>query len=124
MDLETRAREFFVALESLQPERILALFAETGRYDVHGILEPMDKARYARYLQSVRKRLVEVRFTVSSVVVRRNVIFVEWESQGRLADGQPYRNKGVHILSWDQDGRIAHAAVHTEAHGIRQLVDS
>jgi hypothetical protein len=73
----------------------------------------MDKTTFERYLQGVRRRLPEANFRISSLAVKRNVTFVEWTRGGRRSDGTQDEGNGVHILSWDQDGRIAHATVHT-----------
>ena len=44
----------------------------------------------------------ELRFEVKEVAVRGlpwdATIMVQWENQGRAADGQPYSNQGTHVL--------------------------
>jgi hypothetical protein len=42
-------------------------------------------------------------YTVTDVAMKRNVTFVAWTRPGA---------SGVFVLSWDQDGRVAHATVH------------
>jgi ketosteroid isomerase-like protein len=123
VDLEARTRELFAAMDGLHVERILSFFAEGGRYEVRGVFDEMDKAAYERYLRAVRRRLASVSFKIGSLSVKRNVAFVEWTCVGLTSDGEPYSNRGVHVLSWDQDGRIAHATVFTEPEKVRELVD-
>ncbi len=109
-------------MDDVQVERILAFFAEDGRYEVRGVLEPMDKAAYARYLKAVHRNMPRVRFTLEDVAVKRNVVFVQWRNEGALASGESFSNRGVHVLSWDQDGKIAHAALYTEPEKVRILL--
>src|SRR5688500_20225997 len=82
VDLEARTREFFDAMGDVQVSRILGMFADDGRYEVRGVLEPMDKARYERYLRSVHRRMPHVTFTLEEVVVKRNVVFAQWRATG------------------------------------------
>ncbi len=114
MDLEERARAFFDAMQDVQIERLLDLFADDGIYDVLGVVGPMNKDGYAAYLRSVKRRMPQVSFTIDAMALRRNITFVEWHSVGRLAMGEPIEYHGVHVLSWNQDGRVAHASVHTQ----------
>lgn len=114
MDLEERARSFFAALGRSEPHAVLGFLSDGAVYDVQGVLAPMDKATFERYLRGVRQRLPEASFEIATVAVKRNVTFVEWQRRGRRTDGSQDEGEGVHILSWDQDGRIAHATVHTK----------
>ena len=104
MDLEARAREFMAELGAGRVEAVAAFLADRAVYDVPG-LGAMDRDAFVAYLRAVRLRLPQAAFTVHSVAVKRNVTFVEWS---RAPDGA----QGIHVLSWDQDGRIAHATVH------------
>lgn len=114
MDLEERARSFFTALGRADPQHVLEFLADGAVYDVQGILAPMDKPTFERYLHGVRKRLPEATFTLRSLDVKRNVTLAEWSRSGRRSDGVPDEGEGVHVLSWGPDGRIAHAMVHTK----------
>lgn len=105
MDLEERARAFFAALGKAPPGEAAAFLAEGAVYDIPGV-GALGREAFARHLESLRARLPDAAFVVRAVVVKRNVTFVEWA----LA---PDAGQGVHVLSWDQDGRIAHATVHT-----------
>lgn len=113
MDLEEKARQFFAALGRAEVHHVLGFFSDDAVYEVQGVLAPMDKPTFERYLQGVRQRLPEATFRIGNVAVKRNVTFVEWSRGGRRSDGTNDEGNGVHVLSWDQDGRIAHAAVQT-----------
>jgi hypothetical protein len=113
MDLEEKARQFFAALGRAEVHQVLSFFSDSGVYHVQGVLDPMDKPTLERYLHGVRRRLPEASFRISSLAVKRNVTFVEWSRGGRRSDGTQDEGNGVHILSWDQDGRIVNATVHT-----------
>jgi hypothetical protein len=88
-------------------EAVAAFLADGAVYDVQGV-GAMGKEAFVRYLGAVRARLPQAAFRVREVVVKRNVTFVEWTRT-------PDAGQGVHVLSWDQDGRIAHATVHTRS---------
>ncbi|HEX2065256.1 MAG TPA: nuclear transport factor 2 family protein [Candidatus Thermoplasmatota archaeon] len=113
MDLEQRARSFFTALGRSEPAQVLDFLADGAVYHVEGVLAPMDKPTFERYLRGVRQRLPEATFRLASIDVKRNVTLVEWARSGRRSDGTPDEGHGVHLLSWDQEGRVAHATVHT-----------
>lgn len=113
MDLEQRARSFFTALGRSEPGEVLDFLADGAVYHVEGVLAPMDKPTFERYLRGVRRRLPEATFSLRAIDVKRNVTLVEWARRGRRSDGTPDEGHGVHVLSWDQDGRLAHATVHT-----------
>jgi hypothetical protein len=114
VDLEERARSFFTALGRSEASTVLGFLSDGAVYHVEGVLAPMDKPTFERYLSGVRRRLPEATFHIASVAVKRNVTFVEWARAGRRTDGTQDQGQGVHVLSWDQDGRIAHATVHTK----------
>lgn len=114
MDLEQRARSFFLALGRSDLPDVLEFLADGAVYHVHGVLDPMDKPTFHRYLRGVRQRLPHATFHVASIAVKRNVTFVEWSRSGQRSDGTADAGQGVHVLSWDQDGRVAHATVHTK----------
>ncbi len=122
VDLEERARAFFTAMDDVKVPQIMEFFGTNAVYDVQGFIGPLDRQGLEAYLNRVKKRLVQVRFTLDDIQVRRNVTFVEWHNVGVLFGGGVYRNHGVHVLSWDQDGLIAHAAVYTETEAVRALV--
>ncbi|MEA3144568.1 MAG: hypothetical protein QOG31_1892 [Thermoplasmata archaeon] len=107
MDLEERARAFMAALGGGAVAEVAALLADGAVYDVQGV-GAMGKEAFVAYLGAVRARLPQAAFTVRAVVVRRNVTFVEWTRA-------PDAGQGVHVLSWDQDGRVAHATVHARS---------
>lgn len=122
MDLEARTREFFAAMDDVQVDRILALVSDDARYEVRGVLEPLDKPAYGRYLKAVRRTMPRVRFTLEDVAVKRNVAFAQWRNEGLLASGERFENRGVHVLSWGPDGRVVHATVYTEPEKVRALL--
>jgi ketosteroid isomerase-like protein len=121
MDLEARTRDLFAAMEDVQVESILPFFAEDGRYEVRGVVEPMGKAAYERYLRTVKRRLPKVAFSLQEVVVKRNVVFAQWRAEGTLADGGDIRYAGLHVLSWDQDGRLTHATAYIEPEAVQAI---
>jgi hypothetical protein len=90
---------------------VVALLADRAVCDVPG-LGALDREGFLRWLESVRARRPGLAFAVQAVAVKRNVTFVEWT----LA---PEAGQGVFVLSWDQDGRVAHATVHTGAAVLR-----
>jgi hypothetical protein len=120
VDLEARTRSFFTAMGQGDPAEVLAFFSPGAVYDVQGVLAPMDKSTFERYLRGVRQRLPQARFNLESITVKRNVAFVEWSRAGRRSDGSADLGHGLHVLSWDQDGLITHATVHTRLPVLQQ----
>ncbi|MCA1810450.1 MAG: nuclear transport factor 2 family protein [Halobacteriales archaeon] len=107
MDLEARSRAFTAALGDAPLEAVAALLAYRAVCDVSGA-GTLDREEFLRWLEDVRARSPGLAFAVQAAVVKRNVAFVEWA----LA---PEVGQGVFVLSWDQDGRVTHLALHTGA---------
>lgn len=122
MDLEALTREYFAAMEDVQVERILALFDDDGRYEVRGTVGPVDKAGYGRYLQTVKDKVSSIRFTIEELTVKRNIAFVQWSALGEGRDGRPFQYHGVHVLSWNQRGKVTHVTSLIEPALLQRLV--
>jgi hypothetical protein len=126
MDLEARTREFFAAHADLEPARILPFLAPGVHVEYVGALQAVDHSGVERMLEAMHANLaalgmVHMRFHVGSVVARRNVTVAEWTCLVERAGRAPSSHAGVHILSWDRDGRVAHASVYTDPETIRRL---
>ncbi len=121
VDIPALARQFIQALGQ-SPDQALARCADDVVYDVQGFIGPLNRDALARYLGVVHDRLAEVEFQVEDLVMKRNLVFVQWRNTGILTTGERYENHGVHVLAFDQDGRVCHAQVHTQTDALRRLV--
>ena len=122
VDLEALTREYFAAMQDVHVERILELFDEDGRYEVRGTVGPVDKAGYERYLRSVKERLRTIRFTIEELTVKRNIVFVQWSADGEDQEGRGFQYHGVHVLSWNQRGKVTHVTSLIEPATLQRLV--
>ena len=122
VDLEAMTREYFAAMGDLDVDAILERFDEDGRYEVRGTLAPVDKAGYERYLRAVRERIRSIRFTIEDLTVKRNIVFVQWAAVGDDAQGQSFNYHGVHVLSWNQRGKVTHVTSLIEPATFQRLV--
>jgi predicted SnoaL-like aldol condensation-catalyzing enzyme len=122
VDLEALTRDYFDAMEDVQVERILGLFDEDGRYEVRGTVGPFGKEGYARYLSAVKARLPKVHFHIVELTVKRNIVFVQWTATGIDSESQKFEYSGVHVLSWNQRGKVTHVTSLIEPATIQRLV--
>ena len=122
VDLEALTREYFAAMEDVQVERILALFDDDGRYEVRGTVGPVGKDGYERYLRAVKDRVGSIRFTIEELTVKRNIVFVQWSAVGDGRGGGPFQYHGVHVLSWNQRGKVTHVTSLIEPATFQRLV--
>lgn len=122
MDLEALTRDYFAAMGGLEVDAILERFDEDGRYEVRGTLAPVDKKGYAAYLRAIRDRIRTIRFTIEDLTVKRNIVFVQWSAVGEDAQGQPFQYHGVHVLSWNQRGKVTHVTSLIEPATFQKLV--
>src|SRR5687767_2097736 len=122
VDLEAMTRDYFAAMGSLEPDRILAMFDDDGRYEVRGTLAPVDKKGYERYLRAVTERIRSIRFTIEDLTVKRNIVFVQWSAVGEDSQGQSFTYHGVHVLSWNQRGKVTHVTSLIEPATFQRLV--
>ena len=124
VDLEALTREYFAAMQDVQVERILALFDEDGRYEVRGTVGPVGKDGYERYLRAVKERVRTIRFAIEELTVKRNIVFVQWGAEGEDSDGRRFEYHGVHVLSWNQRGKVTHVTSLIEPASLQRLVGS
>jgi ketosteroid isomerase-like protein len=122
MDLEALTREYFAAMQDVQVDRILALFDERGQYEVRGTVGPVSKDGYRQYLEQVRARLPRIAFTIEDLTVKRNIVFVQWSAVGETNDAKPVHYHGVHVLSWNQKGLVAHVTSLIEPSTLQRLM--
>lgn len=122
VDLEARTREYFAAMQDVQVDRILALFDERGQYEVRGTVGPVGKEGYRQYLESVKRNLPRISFTIEDLTVKRNIVFVQWSAVGEDASGRPVQYHGVHVLSWNQKGLVTHVTSLIEPRTLQRLV--
>ena len=122
MDLEALTRDYFAAMQDVQVERILDLFDEHGRYEVRGTVGPVGKDGYERYLRSVKEKVRTIRFDLTELTVKRNIVFVQWVARGEEASGAPFEYHGVHVLSWNQRGKVTHVTSLIEPTVLQRLV--
>lgn len=124
VDLEALTRDYFAAMQDVQVELILALFDEDGRYEVRGTVGPVGKDGYERYLRAVKERVRSIRFAIEELTVKRNIVFVQWSADGEDGDGRPFQYHGVHVLSWNQRGKVTHVTSLIEPATLQRLVGS
>lgn len=122
MDLEALTRDYFAAMGRLDPDGILERFDDDGRYEVRGTLAPVDKKGYERYLRAVRERIKSIGFTIEDLTIKRNIVFVQWSAVGEDAQGQSFQYHGVHVLSWNQRGKVTHVTSLIEPATFQRLV--
>jgi ketosteroid isomerase-like protein len=122
VDLEALTRDYFAAMEDVQVERILALFDDDGRYEVRGTVGPVSKDGYERYLQAVKDRVASIKFAIEELTVKRNIVFVQWSAVGDDREGKPFEYHGVHVLSWNQRGKVTHVTSLIEPTVLQRLV--
>lgn len=122
MDLEALTRDYFAAMDDVQVPRILELFDPDGRYEVRGTVGPLDRSGYERYLRAVREKVSSIKFTIEELTVKRNIVFVQWSAVGADAQGRPFQYHGVHVLSWNQRGKVTHVTSLIEPGTLQKLV--
>lgn len=122
MDLEALTRDYFAAMGRLEVDGILERFDDDGRYEVRGTLAPVDKKGYERYLRAVTERIRSIRFTIEDLTVKRNIVFVQWSAIGEDSQGQSFNYHGVHVLSWNQRGKVTHVTSLIEPATFQRLV--
>ena len=122
VDLEALTREYFAAMQDVQVDRILELFDERGQYEVRGTVGPVSKDGYRKYLEAVKARLPRISFTIEDLTVKRNIVFVQWSAVGEDLEGRPVQYHGVHVLSWNQRGKVTHVTSLIEPATLQKLV--
>jgi ketosteroid isomerase-like protein len=122
VDLEAMTRGYFAAMDDVQVDRILALFDEDGRYEVRGTLGPVDKRGYEAYLRGVKAKVRTIRFNIVDLTVKRNIVFVQWTASGIDVAGEAFEYHGVHVLSWNQRGKVTHVTSLIEPGLLQRIV--
>lgn len=122
VDLEALTREYFAAMQDVQVDRILELFDDRGQYEVRGTVGPVTKDGYRAYLLQVKERLPCIAFTIEDLTVKRNIVFVQWSAVGETVDAKPVQYQGVHVLSWNQRGKVTHVTSLIEPATLQKLV--
>lgn len=122
VDLEALTREYFAAMQDVQVDRILELFDDRGQYEVRGTVGPVSKDGYRKYLETVKERLPRISFTIEDLTVKRNIVFVQWSAVGEAREGRPVEYHGVHVLSWNQRGKVTHVTSLIEPATLQKLV--
>lgn len=122
MDLAAMTRDYFAAMDDVQVDRILALFDDDGRYEVRGTVGPVDKEGYEAYLRAVKDRVKSIRFTIEDLTVKRNIVFVQWRALAERSNGEPLAYHGVHVLSWNQRGKVTHVTSLIEPAVLQKLI--
>jgi ketosteroid isomerase-like protein len=122
VDLEALTREYFAAMQDVQVDRILELFDDRGQYEVRGTVGPVSKDGYRQYLETVKERLPRISFTIEDLTVKRNIVFVQWSAVGETNEGTPVEYHGVHVLSWNQRGKVTHVTSLIEPATLKKLV--
>jgi predicted ester cyclase len=122
VDLEALTREYFAAMQDVQVDRILELFDERGQYEVRGTVGPVSKDGYRSYLETVKAKLPRISFTIEDLTVKRNIVFVQWSALGEDDAGRPVQYQGVHVLSWNQRGKVTHVTSLIEPATLQKLV--
>ncbi len=105
MDVEAATRAFVAALARADAQALAALVAPGAVFDVAGF-----PGRYpaTKALAIVTRKGKPMKLETTHVQVKRNVGFAEVHlAQGSGVDG-------VLVLSWDQEGKVAHGTMHAD----------
>ncbi|MEA3191389.1 MAG: hypothetical protein QOD77_1971 [Thermoplasmata archaeon] len=112
MDLDARTRQFLAHLQSGEETATLALVAPDCMVTFNGKAMAAAKA-IPKALGLVGGR--GIRIEVVELMVKRNVVFTQWRAL--LAPDMPVA-RGLLVLSWDQDGRVANANVDAQVESL------
>jgi uncharacterized protein len=105
-EFRARLETFFAALGSRNVDAAMACYAPGARLEVVAPGPFSGEFVASREgLQAFFRTISEIRFEILGLIVDGNRVAVEVKSEGRLANGKPYRNR-YHDYFEFEDGRI------------------
>lgn len=104
-----RAREIFLAFARCDFGYLFANLAPDGQVEVVG-LTPERMGRHAGNPNLIPELFTEgMCFRILATIAEGDTVCVRWEDEAPTSTGKTYRNQGVTILRFDDEGRVAHS---------------
>jgi len=102
-----RAREIFLAFSRSDFGYLFANLAPGGQVEVVG-LSPERMGRHAQNPNLIPELFPQgMCFRIVETIAEGDAVCVRWEDEAATSTGKTYRNKGVTIFRFDDEGRVA-----------------
>ena len=101
-----KAREIFVAFSRCDFGVLFASLAPGGQVEVVG-LTPERLGRHGENPNLIPELFPQgICFRILDTIAEGDVVCVRWEDEAPTSTGKTYRNKGMTVLRFDDEGRV------------------
>ena len=105
--IDQAVKQYFAALDSLDPERYVACFSEDAIvHDPVGTPPHRGHAGLRAFLTGIAGLVREVRFTIEYVNVAGNEAAIKWRATSTGMNGKTVDFEGIDTMEFDASGKI------------------
>lgn len=100
-NLETMAREIFLAMNDRDFERFDSLVCDDVAFDFPGAGRVEGRRRTLLVVKSILRKYPELVFTITESFCSENRACVVWTNRGTSASGEAYNNSGMTLVHFE-----------------------
>jgi ketosteroid isomerase-like protein len=117
-----KAREIFVAFSRCDFGVLFANLAPGGQVEVVG-LTPERLGDHAQNPNLIPELFTQgMCFRILDTIAEGDVVCVRWEDEAVTSTGKTYRNKGVTVFRFDDEGRVAQSTEYLDPNQFLEIL--